>query len=132
MDKIYQLTNALHNAKMAEDEAKKKRIALEEELATAIEVPNDFEGSRTREVENFKVCVKRSMNIKIDVTKLHEIETKNSISKEDMDKAFRWKAELNKKPFEALPESTRTVLAEAITKTPGKVSITVEKKSEEE
>ncbi|MEG1836586.1 MAG: hypothetical protein RR203_02365 [Synergistaceae bacterium] len=130
MDKIYQLTNALHNAKMAEDEAKKKRIALEEELATAIELPNDFEGSRTREVENFKVCVKRSMNIKIDVVKLHEIEER--ISKEDMDKAFRWKAELNKKPFEALPESTRTVLAEAITKTPGKVSITVEKKSEEE
>ena len=44
MDNIYLLAAALHEAKAKEDAAKAARVALEEQLAVAIGVPEQWEG----------------------------------------------------------------------------------------
>ncbi|OUO92589.1 hypothetical protein [Cloacibacillus sp. An23] len=126
----YELIEDLYEAKAAEDAAKAKRVALEAELAKALEVPEQWEGSQTRTVNEYKVCVKRAINVKIDAAQLQDITVRYGL-KEEADKSFRWKAELDKKGWNSLNPMTQNVFAAAITKTPGKVSITVELKKED-
>lgn len=124
------LIEELYEAKAAEEAAKAKRVQLEADLAKALEVPEQWEGSQTRTVNEYKVCVKRTMNVKIDAARLKEI-----ISRDNLEHAagiaFRWKAELDKKGWNTLGSLVQGAFSEAITKTPGKVSITVELKKED-
>lgn len=126
----YYLIEELYEAKAAEEAAKAKRVQLEADLAKALEVPEQWEGSQTRTVNEYKVCVKRTMNVKIDAARLKEI-----ISRDNLEHAagiaFRWKAELDKKGWNTLGSLVQGAFSEAITKTPGKVSITVELKKED-
>lgn len=126
----YYLIEELYEAKAAEEAAKAKRVQLEADLAKALEVPEQWEGSQTRTVNEYKVCVKRAMNVKIDAARLKEI-----ISRDNLEHAagiaFRWKAELDKKGWNTLGSTVQAAFSEAITKTPGKVSITVELKKED-
>ena len=126
----YYLIEELYEAKAAEEAAKAKRVQLEADLAKALEVPEQWEGSQTRTVNEYKVCVKRAMNVKIDAARLKEI-----ISRDNLEHAagiaFRWKAELDKKGWGTLGSTIQAAFSEAITKTPGKVSITVELKKED-
>lgn len=126
----YYLIEELYEAKAAEEAAKAKRVQLEADLAKALEVPDQWEGSQTRTVNEYKVCVKRAMNVKIDATRLQEITDRYGL-KEEAAKSFRWKCELDKKGWNALNPMTQSVFSKAITKTPGKVSITVELKKED-
>lgn len=126
----YYLIEELYEAKAAEEAAKAKRVQLEADLAKALEVPEQWEGSQTRTVNEYKVCVKRAMNVKIDAARLQEITDRYGL-KEEAAKSFRWKCELDKKGWNALNPTTQSVFSEAITKTPGKVSITVELKKED-
>ncbi len=126
----YYLIEELYEAKAAEEAAKAKRVQLEADLAKALEVPDQWEGSQTRTVNEYKVCVKRAMNVKIDAARLQEITDRYGL-KEEAAKSFRWKCELDKKGWNALNPMTQSVFSKAITKTPGKVSITVELKKED-
>lgn len=127
----YYLIEELYEAKAAEEAAKAKRVQLEADLAKALEVPEQWEGSQTRTVNEYKVCVKRAMNVKIDAARLKEIISRNNNLEHAAGIAFRWKAELDKKGWNALNPMTQSVFSKAITKTPGKVSITVELKKED-
>ena len=128
----YYLIEELYEAKAAEEAAKAKRVQLEADLARALEVPDQWEGSQTRTVNEYKVCVKRAMNVKIDAARLREIIDRNRDSLEyAAGIAFRWKAELDKKGWNTLGSLVQGAFSEAITKTPGKVSITVELKKED-
>lgn len=131
-DTVYLLVATLHEAKAKEDAAKAARVAIEEQLAAAIGVPDQWEGSRTNDVGEFKVVVKRSMNVKIDAVRLREIAAQNEIDEMVMSTAFRWKPEINKKGWESTSDRAKALLSEAITKTPGKVSFAVEIKKQEE
>ena len=126
----YYLIEELYEAKAAEEAAKAKRVQLEADLAKALEVPDQWEGSQTRTVNEYKVCVKRAMNVKIDTVRLDAIIRRDGLE-EEAAKSFRWKCELDKKGWNALNPTTQSVFSEAITKTPGKVSITVELKKED-
>ena len=53
----------LFNAKKAEEEAKKKRTDIEEQIAKLI--PTAERGSKTMHAVNFKVTVKRDLNYKV-------------------------------------------------------------------
>ena len=126
----YYLIEELYEAKAAEEAAKAKRVQLEADLAKALEVAEQWEGSQTRTVNEYKVCVKRTMNVKIDAARLKAI-----ISRDNLEHAagiaFRWKAELDKKGWNTLGSLVQGAFSEAITKTPGKVSITVDLKKED-
>ncbi|MEG1603637.1 MAG: hypothetical protein RRY12_12525 [Cloacibacillus sp.] len=132
MDNIYLLAAALHEAKAKEDAAKAARVALEEQLAVAIGVPEQWEGSKTNEVGEFKVSVKRTMNIKIDASRLRELAEQHDIDDAIMSTAFRWKPELNKKGWDSADDKIKAILSAAITKTPGKIGISVEIKNKED
>lgn len=127
----YYLIEELYEAKAAEEAAKAKRVQLEADLARALEVPDQWEGSQTRTVNEYKVCVKRAMNVKIDAARLKEIISRNNNLEYAAGIAFRWKAELDKKGWNTLGSLVQGAFSEAITKTPGKVSITVELKKED-
>lgn len=131
MNNVYELTKELYAAKAREEEAKSARMALEEKLAEAVGVPNGFEGSRSSEIGEFKVTAKRSMNIKIDGVMLEDIIRAHCINEALVKSAFRTKYELNKKNWDGLDLSVQGLFSDAITKTPGRISFSVEIKKED-
>ena len=67
---INEIVKSLYEARQAEAAAKAVRVGLEEELATAIGVPEDWEGSKTNAVGGFKVKLTRKINVQIDDVRL--------------------------------------------------------------
>ncbi len=132
MRKVNELVEQLYEAKLAENEAKAKRELLEEELSKELKIPDTWEGSKTQEVDVFKFTVKRSMNVKIDDAKLRSMLEEDSSLSAAGAVAFRWKAELNKKMWNGIEEDKKAKFSEVITKTPGKIGITVEFKKTKE
>lgn len=128
---LKQLIGELFLAKQAEDRARKIRTGIEMEIVETLGIPDDWEGSKTKDIDEYKVCFKRSMNIKIDREKLFSIAMEKEIPTAAMETAFRTKVELNKKGWDTLSDEIRGCLSEAITKTPGKISITTQRKEEE-
>lgn len=129
MKTLKEIAIELHEAKKSEDSIKAWRVALEKEFADAVGVPEQWEGARTSEIDEFKFTVKRSMNVKIDPILLREIAVQHDLQ-DALSTAFSWKPELFKKGWEALTEESRIFLSEAITKTPGKIGITIKLKEE--
>ena len=116
-------------AKREEDKVKARRTALELEFASAIGVSDQWEGSKTNDFDEYKVTVSRKMNDKIDAVKLREVAALHDLEGA-LSTAFSWKPELSKKGWDALPEESRGYLSEAITRTPGKVGVTVKIKED--
>lgn len=110
--------------KNEEDKIKARRTALELEFAAAIGVADQWEGSKTNDVGEYKVTVSRKTNIKIDVVRLREIAVLHDLEGA-LSTAFKWEPDLVKKGWDALPEKSRGYLSEALTKTPGKVGVKV-------
>lgn len=121
---INELVTKLYEAKQAEQAAKNVRTALEAELAQAIGVPDNWEGSKTNAVGEYKVTLTRKMNVKIDATKLRELAIINNITPV-LDTCFRWKPEIVKREWDKADAEVRTKLSEALEITPGKASFTV-------
>lgn len=121
---INELITKLYEAKQAKQTAKNVRTALEAELAQAIGVPDNWEGSKTNAVGEYKVTLTRKMNVKIDATKLRELAIINNITPV-LDTCFRWKPEIVKREWDKADDGVRTKLSEALEITPGKASFTV-------
>lgn len=126
---IVELTQRLYAALQAEKDARAERMRLEAELAEAVGVPDTWEGTKTNDIASFKVTIKRSMNVKIDAEMLSEITALNNLQSVTS-QTFRFKPEINKKAYMTLPEQVQRLYAPAITKTPGKVSFSVELKED--
>ena len=128
---ISELVRKLYEAKQAELAAKENRVALEAELTRAIGgVPDDWEGSRTKSVGDYKVKLTRNISVKIDTELLKEIAAARQLHKA-MNDCFRWKPELNKSVWRETPENVRLAFSPAMEFTPGKVCFTVTQKEEE-
>lgn len=122
---LEELSQAWLKAKAAEEEAKAARVAVEEKIEEALQIPESFEGSKTHEIENFKLRVSRKNSQKIDSKKLVEIATQKKLEPL-LQELFRWKPEIKKKDWDRAKAEVRLAFSEAITTTPGKVSIRVE------
>lgn len=127
MNSISNLVRNLYAAKSKEDEAKAARIAIEEELASAIGVSEQWEGSKTDIVDEFKVKVSRKMNVKIDGARLTELSHTHGLDSM-LGIIFKWKPEIDKKSWDSADKAITDIFNGAITRTPGKISFTVEKK----
>lgn len=125
-----EIINALYEAKQQEAAARERRMELEAQLAEAIGVPDDWEGSKTRQAEGYKVVCTRKMNHRIDADKLKQIAMDNFLGMV-VEQCFRWKPEIIKREWDAESEEHKRLFAPAITTTPGKVSFSVEKIEEE-
>ena len=122
---LEELSQAWLKAKAAEEEAKAARIAVEEKIEEALQIPESFEGSKTHEIENFKFRVSRKNSRKVDGEKLVSIATQKKLEP-FLQKLFRWKPEIKKKDWDRAKTEVKLAFSEAITTTPGKVSIKVE------
>ena len=122
---LEELSQAWLKAKAAEEEAKAARVAVEEKIEEALQIPESFEGSKTHEIENFKFRVSRKNSQKIDSKKLIEIATQKKLEP-FLQELFRWKPEIKKREWDKVEAKVRLAFSEAITTTPGKVSIRVE------
>ena len=125
IDPLEELSQAWLKAKAAEEEAKAARVAVEEKIEEALQIPENFEGSKTHETENFKFRISRKNSQKVDSKKLIEIATQKKLE-HLLQKLFRWKPEIKKKDWDRAKAEVRLAFSEAITTTPGKISIKVE------
>ena len=121
---INEIVKSLYEARQVEAAAKAVRVGLEEELATAIGVPEDWEGSKTNAVGGFKVKLTRKINVQIDDVRLRELARVNNLTVL-LDRCFRWKPEIVKKEWGAAPEKEKLILSGALMFTPGKASFSV-------
>ncbi len=121
---INEIVKSLYEARQVEAAAKAVRVGLEEELAAAIGVPEDWEGSKTNAVGDFKVKLTRKINVQIDDVRLRELARVNNLTAL-LDRCFRWKPEIVKKEWGAAPEKEKLILSGALMFTPGKASFSV-------
>lgn len=112
-------------AKKAENDAKDKRISIEAELAALLEFPE--EGSKTHNVDDYKIVIKGVINRKLDEEKWQQIESQIPENLRPVktklvldDTGVKWLK--NNEP------EIYAIAAEAITVTPGKTSVSVEHK----
>lgn len=129
---ITELTNRLYALKAEEARIKDERTQAEAALAYALGMPSEWEGSKTNTIGAYKVTLKRAMNYHIDAARLEQIAHSSEAMAEAVKRAFRYKPEIDKKGFKALPDSLRGALSPAITMTPGKPSFTIINNNEED
>ena len=129
---ITELTTRLYALKTEEDRIKDERIQAEEALAYALGMPQEWEGTKTNAVGAYKVTLKRAMNYRIDAARLEQLAGSSDAMAEAVKRAFRYKPEVDKKGWKALPDDLRGALSPAITMTPGKPSFTIINNIEEE
>ena len=121
---INEIVKSLYEARQVEAAAKAVRVGLEEELAAAIGVPEDWEGNKTNAVGDFKVKLTRKINVQINDVRLRELARVNNLTAL-LDRCFRWKPEIVKKEWGAAPEKEKLILSGALMFTPGKASFSV-------
>ena len=122
---------ALERAKLAEDEAKEKRIEAEGSLTAAVSgighTHDVTEGSVTQKAQYYKVVIRTVINRRIDA-KLFE---KNRREIPAALTPFVMKPSLDKKKFDALLKSdnkkVQKAVLDCITETPGKTGVTIER-----
>ena len=118
------LAGELARARREEDEAKSRRIQLEEEIAPLVETPEN--GSRTVDAGNgLKVTVKRGLNYKADLDGIQDLDIPDEIKPIKMIPAS---LAFDKNEYERVikdhPDAA-VKLAEFVTVTPSKVSVSL-------
>ena len=113
-------------AKEAEREAVDYRRDIENDLKALLNVPDNFEGTESNEIEGYKIKIVGRMSRKVDSDKLQELAAENGLT-EHLSSLFRWKAEIASKAWEAADESITSPLMDAITTTPARPTFTITK-----
>ncbi|MCP4900030.1 MAG: hypothetical protein GY906_23930 [bacterium] len=133
--RFYDLVQELRLAKVTENVAKKKRVALEEEIATL--VPTKDEGQKTVEAKGddgqvLKVTVKRGLNYRADLAEIEKFfgEESPSDGHHFLAAPVKQKStrELDIKGYEWYRESHPEIFAcfsEYVTVTPKKPAVTI-------
>ena len=129
---IETLTERLYELKQREAEIKAERMRAEEDLAYELGMPQEWEGTKTNSIGAYKVTLKRAMNYRIDAARLEQLAGSSEAMADAVKTAFRYKPEIDKKGWKALPDDLRGALSPAITMTPGKPSFTIINNIEEE
>ena len=132
MNNIEILTERLYELKQHEEAIKTERMRTEKALAYALGMPREWEGTKTNTVGVYKLTLKRAMNCRIDAARLEQLAGSSEAMADAVKKAFRYKPEIDKKEWKALPDEMRSALSPAITMTPGKPSFTIINNNEEE
>jgi len=116
-------------AKEIERQAIERRRAIEDQLTKQFEIDEQFEGTKTKEVDGYKIKIVARMNRKVDTEALREIAAENEI---DVSALFRWSAEIDAKAWKNADQSITDKLACAITTKPSRPSYTIEKELQDE
>ena len=112
------------DAKAEEQEAQRRRRDIEDELLDQWGNPT-AKGVKNFKDGGYKVKVTFREDTAVDLSLLKELSTEAGLD-EHMDALFRWKAEVNKKAWNAASENITGPLSGAITTKPGRPSFAVE------
>tara|TARA_S200002703_G_C3598208_1_gene183764 strand:- start:115 stop:495 length:381 start_codon:yes stop_codon:yes gene_type:complete len=115
------------NAKKVEQEAQKLRRDLEDKMIAAIELAEDFEGTRTLDMAEFKVKITGRMNRKVDSDKVQELAAEHGLT-DHLSTLFRWRPEINMSAWKHTDEAITGPLLDGITTTPGRPSFNITEK----
>lgn len=111
-------------AKASEKAAMQKRRAIEDDLAKAMHLQEDEEGTVTHKEGLIVIKAICRMNRKIDDEKLLEIAAEHGLA-DHLATLFRWKPELAMTAWKSADHTITDLLLEAITTTPGRPSFTI-------
>lgn len=124
------LCQAWLDAKKTEAEAIQKRREAEDKLLSLLGIPESLDGTENAEAPGgYKIKVVGRINKKVDADKLQEIAAEHGLE-DHLPSLFRWKAEINKKAWDAADGSIIDPLTDAITAKPGRASVTITKEAE--
>ena len=112
-------------AKEAEKVAVETRRAIEDQIAAAIAVAPDFEGTKNITDGGYKIKVVYRINHKISGDSLQEIAAEHG-SSAWLSTLFRWKPEISASAWKAAPAEITAPLLGAITTTAGRPSFSIE------
>lgn len=116
---------AWRKAKDVEAAATEARRVIEDYImAEVISLAQDFEGSQTRTLDDVVFKVTGRMNRKVDGDMLEALAQEHGLTKviEDL---FKWKPDVKMKEWKQADESITSLLAQAITTTPGRPSFDI-------
>lgn len=101
--------------KAMEAEIKEKRYAIEQKIAQNYGYDYLCGKSKSLKTENFEIQFSASQVKKVDCEKLRAIQNQYGIPQEEIERLFRFKAEINSSEFNALSEVNKNILNSAIT-----------------
>ena len=113
-------------AKAAEASAAKERRETEDQLTSILNLPAQFEGSKTFNQDDLKMIVIGRMTRKIDSDQLQVIAAEHGIS-QYLSTLFSWTPKLKMTAWKEAAESITGPLMGAITTKPGRISYTITK-----
>jgi len=114
-------------AKEAERTAQERRRDLEDQIAAALKVPADLDGTMRRDFDDVEVKIVGRIDRKVDTDALQELAREAGLT-DHLSALFRWKAEINAKAWDRADESITKPLTGAITAKPGRPSFSITKK----
>lgn len=127
--RVFELARKLAEAKRAEDEARAARVMIEEEVVEALGFARQA-GSESYDVAGefglAKITLRQNVYTKVDEKRLPTV--KKALGPKRFKQLFRVKHEVNARGFRELEEEDRDVYlvaADAIQRTPGKVSVEI-------
>lgn len=116
-------------AKATEAEAIQARRDAEDRLLSLLGIPESLDGTENAEAPGgYKIKVVGRITKKVDTDKLQEIAAEHGLE-DHLPHLFRWKADINKKQWEAADGSITDPLTDAITAKPGRASVTITKEA---
>ena len=129
MSQINNLIESWITEKEIERAASENRRYIEDALIDALGVDSNVEGSKTFEIDQFKVKTTARMTRKIDSDKLQEIASEHGLS-EHLGDLFRWSPAINAKAWNSADKEMIAPLLDAITTKPARTSFSIEKTGE--
>jgi hypothetical protein len=121
------LCTAWLEAKEAERAAQERRRDLEDQIAAALAVPADLDGTMRRDLEDLEIKIVGRIDRKVDTDALQELARDAGLT-DHLSALFRWKAEINAKAWDRADAAITKPLTGAITAKPGRPSFTITKK----
>jgi hypothetical protein len=126
---VIDLLTAWMEAKEAERAAQERRRDLEDQIAAALEVPADLDGTMRRDFDDVEVKIVGRIDRKVDTDALQDLAREAGLT-DHLPALFRWKAEINAKAWDRADESITKPLTGAITTKPGRPSFSITKKEQ--
>jgi hypothetical protein len=124
---VIDLLTAWMEAKEAERAAQERRRDLEDQIAAALKVPADLDGTMRRDFDDVEIKIVGRIDRKVDTDALQDLAREAGLT-DHLSALFRWKAEINAKAWERADESITKPLTGAITTKPGRPSFSIAKK----
>lgn len=117
------------DAKAREAKATEDRRAIEDQLKSIVNLPDDLDGTETVERDGYTIKMVGRIDRKVNAEQLQELAAEAGLS-DHLSSLFRWKPELNVGVWKNTDESITGALAPAITAKPGRASFAITIKGE--